>query len=162
MDTLEFRCPACNKTLKMQARFAGRTGRCPNCNTRVQVPEPIDAEQPPSQGELKQAERQEEPIVRGNKRTKRRIFEIRALVNLVALLFVVLQVHFTNGLATSARTPNPFRQQVVMLIGWFCYFLLLRWLFRWLLGVTKKQVRRAMRAFPNPTMQNGSAPRQKG
>jgi len=45
MDTVEFVCPACNKTLKMQARFAGRTGRCPNCNTRIIVPQPEEAQQ---------------------------------------------------------------------------------------------------------------------
>jgi len=45
METLEFICPACNKTLKMQARFAGRTGRCPHCNTKLIVPQPDEAQQ---------------------------------------------------------------------------------------------------------------------
>ncbi|HEV7281299.1 MAG TPA: hypothetical protein VGN57_13930 [Pirellulaceae bacterium] len=36
---IRFACPHCEKTLKVDDRFAGRRAKCPNCRTSIEIPE---------------------------------------------------------------------------------------------------------------------------
>ena len=36
---IRFTCPNCTKTIKADASFAGKHAKCPNCATKVAVPE---------------------------------------------------------------------------------------------------------------------------
>ena len=38
-------CPNCGKTVRVSARYAGRTGRCKTCDHRIQIPYPDDLEE---------------------------------------------------------------------------------------------------------------------
>lgn len=37
---IEFKCPKCTRALRVKDEFAGQTGLCPYCQTRVLVPVP--------------------------------------------------------------------------------------------------------------------------
>ncbi|TWU04164.1 hypothetical protein CA54_60460 [Symmachiella macrocystis] len=43
---IEFECPTCGKALKVRESSAGKTGKCPDCNGKIQVPDAVyDAEE---------------------------------------------------------------------------------------------------------------------
>ncbi len=35
---IRFACPSCTKSIKAPAKFAGKTGECPNCGSRMTIP----------------------------------------------------------------------------------------------------------------------------
>lgn len=39
MTIIEFRCPACDETIKAPEHFAGKHAKCPHCKGRVEVPD---------------------------------------------------------------------------------------------------------------------------
>lgn len=43
---IRFACPHCEKTLKVDDRFAGRRAKCPNCRESVEIPERTSTEAP--------------------------------------------------------------------------------------------------------------------
>ncbi len=40
MSTIEFRCPQCDKLLRVGATYAGKEARCPQCGTVSTIPSP--------------------------------------------------------------------------------------------------------------------------
>src|SRR5438270_5708137 len=52
MSTIEFRCPQCDKLLRVGAAYAGKDARCPQCGTVSAIPagptktSPVDEEHP--------------------------------------------------------------------------------------------------------------------
>lgn len=42
-DEIEFECPNCIESVKIDAKFAGKQAPCPNCRRIVRVPQPADA-----------------------------------------------------------------------------------------------------------------------
>src|SRR2546426_6146250 len=38
MSTIEFRCPQCDKLLRVGATYAGKDARCPQCGTVSKIP----------------------------------------------------------------------------------------------------------------------------
>jgi hypothetical protein len=37
-EVIRFPCPGCNRVMKAPRDVAGRTGKCPSCSTRIQIP----------------------------------------------------------------------------------------------------------------------------
>jgi HEAT repeat protein len=62
MNEITFRCPSCNKSLRLRdLSLVGKKIRCPNCSTVTTIPGPSPAEEPPAVKPQQQAVKAERP-----------------------------------------------------------------------------------------------------